>query len=108
VVRRLTRSSTWLCVGWLVTACAILPAQEAPQAVDHPSQAEVVARVGLPESIVAGSEGQTLWIYTVRSPVGDIVVTSSPWVVPGGWRCTQYLLRFDRMQRLRGWTARRC
>jgi hypothetical protein len=107
-VRRLTRSSAWLCVGWLVTACALLPAQDAQQAVDHLSQVEVVERLGLPESVVAGAEGQTLWVYTARSPTGDILVTSSPWVVPGGWRCTQYLLRFDRKQLLRGWTARRC
>jgi hypothetical protein len=29
---------------------------------------------------------------------GGILVSSPGWVVPGGWRCTQYLFRFDRMQ----------
>jgi hypothetical protein len=111
-VRRLVRSSAWLSLGLLVTACAVLQAQEFQQAVHHLSQAEVVERWGLPESVVAGAEGQTLWIYTVRAHVwaqpGSIVVTSAGWVVPGGWRCTQYLLIFDRMQVLRGWSARRC
>ena len=32
-----------------------------------------------------------------RRPAG-ILVTSPGWVTPGGWRCTQYLFRFDRMQ----------
>ena len=108
----LARSSAWLCIGLLVTACAVLQAQDFQHAVDRFSQAEVVERWGLPESVVAGAEGQTLWIYTMRSHVralpGGVVVTSPGWLVPGGWRCTQYLLRFDRMQVLRGWTARRC
>jgi hypothetical protein len=112
VRRRLARWSAGLCLGLLVSACAILQAQDFQQAVDHLSQAEVVAHWGLPQSVVAGAEGQTLWIYTVRSHVraqpGGIVVSSPGWVVPGGERCTQYLLRFDRMQVLRGWTARRC
>ncbi len=109
---RLARGSVWLGLGLLVTACAILQAREFDQAVDHLSQAEVVARWGLPESVVAGTEGQTLWIYTVRAHVwaqpAGILVTSPGWVVPGGWRCTQYLFRFDRTQVFRGWTARRC
>jgi hypothetical protein len=111
-VRRLARGSVWLGLGLLVTACAILQAREFDQAVDHLSQAEVVARWGLPESVVAGTGGQTLWIYTVRAHVwpqpAGILVTTPGWVVPGGWRCTQYLFRFDRTQVLRGWTARRC
>jgi hypothetical protein len=111
-VGRLARWGAWLGLGLLMTACAILQTQDFQQAVDHLSQADVVARWGLPQAVVAGDEGQTLWIYTLRvqvwaQPVG-IVVTSPGWVVPGGWRCTQYLFRFDRTQVLRGWTARRC
>jgi hypothetical protein len=101
-VRRLARAGAWLCVGVLVTACAILPGQEFPQAVDPLSQGAVVERWGLPQSIVTGAEGQTLWIYTAGPRI------SPSWVVPRGWPCTQYLLRFDQMQVLRGWTARRC
>jgi hypothetical protein len=111
-MRRLARWGAWLGLGLLVTACAFLQAQDFQQAVDHLSQAEVVARWGLPDSVVVGTEGQTLWIYTVRlhtrTQPGGILVTSPGWVVPGGWRCTQYLFRFDRMEVLRGWTARRC
>jgi hypothetical protein len=111
-VRQLARSSAWLGIGLLVTACAILQAQEFQQGVDHLAQADVVAHWGLPDRVVAGAEGQTLWIYTrrahVRAQPGGLVITSAGWVVPGGWRCTQYLFRFDRMQILRGWTARRC
>jgi hypothetical protein len=111
-VRQLARLGAWLGMGLLVTACAILQAQDLQWAVDHLSQADVVARWGLPDSVVAGAEGQTLWIYTrrahVRAQPGGLVITSPGWVVPGGWRCTQYLLRFDQMQTLRDWTARRC
>jgi hypothetical protein len=102
VGRRLARSSAWLCLGLLVSACAILQAQEFQQAVDQLSQAEVVARWGPAQAIVAGAEGQALWSYTMRAHVwaqsGDILVSSPGWVVPGGWRCTQDLFRFDRMQ----------
>jgi hypothetical protein len=112
LVKRWARYSAWLCLGLLVTACAHLQARDFQQAVDHLSQAEVVERWGLPESVVAGTEGQTLWIYTARFHVwqqpGGIVVSHPGWVVPGGERCTQYLLIFDRMQVLRGWSARRC
>jgi hypothetical protein len=112
VRRRLAHASAWLGLGLLVSACAMLQAQEFQQAVDHLSQTEFLARWGLPQAVVAGTEGETLWIYTVRvhvwgQPVG-LLVTSPGWMVPGGWRCTQYLFRFDRMQVLRGWTARRC
>jgi hypothetical protein len=111
-MRRLARWGAWLGLGLLVTACAFLQAQDFQRAVGHLSQADVVARWGLPDSVVAGTEGETLWIYTVRlqarAQSGGMVVTGPGWVVPGGWRCTQYLLRFDRMQVLRGWTARRC
>jgi hypothetical protein len=111
-MRRLAQSGAWLCLGLLVTACAILQAQDFQQGVDHLSQADIVARWGLPDGVVAGAEGQTLWIYTrhahVRAQPGGLVITSAGWVVPGGWRCTQYLFRFDQMQILRGWTARRC
>ena len=34
VGRRLAQSSAWLCLGLLVSACAILQAQEFQQAVD--------------------------------------------------------------------------
>jgi hypothetical protein len=112
VVRPLAHAGAWLGMGLLVTACAILQAPDFQQAVDHLSQADVVARWGLPDSMVAGAEGQTLWIYTrhahVRAQPGGLVISSAGWVVPGGWRCTQYLFRFDRMQILRGWTARPC
>ncbi len=112
LVKHLAHASAWLCLGLLVTACAMLQAQDFQQAVDHLSQAEVVARWGPPQAVVAGTEGETLWIYTVRAHVwaqsGSILVTSPGWVVPGGWRCTQYLFRFDQMQVFRGWTARRC
>jgi hypothetical protein len=112
VGRRLARGSAWLCLGLLVSACAILQAQDFEHAVGQLSQAEVLARWGVPQAVVAGAEGKTLWIYTVRTHVraqaGGLVVTHSGWVVPGGERCTQYLLRFDQMQVLRGWTARSC
>jgi hypothetical protein len=112
LVKRWARYSAWLCLGLLVTACAHLQARDFQQAVDHLSQAEVVERWGLPESVVAGTEGQTLWIHTAHFHVwqqpGGIVVSHPGWVVPGGERCTQYLLIFDRMQVLRGWSARRC
>ena len=95
-----------------MSACAIMQARDFQQAVDHLSQTEVLARWGLPQAVVAGTEGETLWIYTVRAHVwaqpGGLVVTHPGWIVPGGEHCTQYLLRFDRMQVLRGWTARRC
>jgi hypothetical protein len=111
VGRRLAHASAWLCLGRLVNACAMLQAQEFQPAVDHRSQTEVLARWGLPQAVVAGDEGQTLWIYTLRVQVwaqpASLVVTSPGWVVPGGWRCTQYLFLFDRTQVLRGWTARR-
>jgi hypothetical protein len=111
-VRQLAHAGAWLGMGLLVTACAILQAQDFQQAVDHLSQADVVARWGLPDSVVAGVEGQTLWIYTrrahVRAQPGGLVIASLGGVVPEGWRCTQYLFRFDRMQILRGWTARPC
>jgi len=112
VSRRLAHAGAWLGLGLLVSACAMLQAQEFQQAVDHLSQAEAVARWGLPQAVVAGPEGEMLWIYTVRvhvwtQPAG-LLVTTPGWVVPGGWRCTQYLFRFDRSQVLRGWTARRC
>jgi hypothetical protein len=112
LVRRLARSSAWLCLGLLVSACAILQAQEFQRAVGQLSQTEVVARWGLPQAVVAGPEGETLWIYTAHAHIWaqprGIVVTHPGWVVPGGERCTQYLLRFDKMQVFRGWTARRC
>jgi hypothetical protein len=112
VVRHLAQSHVWLGLGLLVSACAMLQAQDFQQAVDHLSQAEVMTRWGLPQAVVAGAEGETLWIYTVRAHVwaqpGGILVTSPGWIVPGGWRCTQYLFRFDQMQVLRGWMARRC
>jgi hypothetical protein len=111
-VRCLARWGAWLALGLLVTACAFLQAQDFQQAVDHLSQGDVLARWGLPQAVVAGTEGETLWIYAVRiharAQSGGIVVTSPGWVVPGGWRCTQYLFRFDHLQVLRGWTARRC
>ena len=111
-MRRLARASAWLCLGLLMTACAILQAQDFQQAVDHRSQADVVARWGLPQAVVAGTEGETLWIYTAHAHVqaqpGGIVVIHPGWMVPGGERCTQYLLHFDRMQVFRGWTARSC
>jgi hypothetical protein len=99
-------------MGLLVTACASLQALDFQQALDHLSQADVVERWGLPEGVVAETEGQTLWIYTARfhvwkQPAG-LVVTSPGWVVSEGECCTQYLLIFDRMQVLRGWSARRC
>jgi hypothetical protein len=105
-------ASAWLGLGVLVSAWAMWQAQEFQQAVDHLSPTEVLARWGLPQAVVAGTEGETLGISTVRAQVwaqpAGIVVTSPGWVVPGGWRCTQYLVRFDRTQVLRGWTARRC
>jgi hypothetical protein len=111
-VNRMARGSAGLCMGLLVTACASLQALDFEQAVDHVSQAEVVERWGLPQAVVTGAEGETLWLYTVRAYVwtqpAGILVTSPSWVVPGGWRCTQYLFRFDRMHVLRGWSARRC
>jgi hypothetical protein len=112
VGRHLVQWIAWPCLGLLVNACAMLQAQEFQQAVDHFSQTEVLARWGLPQAVVAGPEGETLWIYTLRvhvwaQPAG-LVITSPGWVVPGGWRCTQYLFRFDRTSVLRGWTARRC
>ena len=111
-VRRLAKSTAWLGLGLLVNACAMLQAQDFQQAVDHLSQDEVVARWGVPQAVLAGAEGEMVWIYTVRAHVwaqpAGIEVTSPGWVVPGGWRCTQYLFRFDRLQVLRGWTARRC
>ena len=80
----------------------ILQAQEFQQAVDPLSQAEVVSRWGSPQAIVAGAEGQARWSDTLRAHVwaqpGGILVSSPGWVVPGGWRCTQDLFRFDRMQ----------
>jgi hypothetical protein len=102
VRRRLAQSRACLCLGLLVSAWAILQAQEFQQAVDQLSQAEVVARWGPPQAIVAGAEGQALWSYTVRAHAcaqpGGILGSSPSWVLPGGWRCTQYLFRFDRMQ----------
>jgi hypothetical protein len=95
-----------------MTACAALQAYDFHQAVDHLSQADVVARWGLPDSVVAGAEGHTLWIYTVRARVvahsGGLIVISPGWVASGGWRCTQYLFLFSPGQVLRGWTARPC
>jgi hypothetical protein len=80
VRRQLAHASVWLCLGLLVSTCAILQAQEFQRAVGHLSQAEVVVRWGLPESVVGGIEGQTLWIYTVRvharAQPGGILVTS--------------------------------
>jgi hypothetical protein len=112
LVKHVAPSSAWLGLGLLMSACAMLQAQDFQQAVDHLSQGDVLARWGLPQAVVAGTEGETLWIYALRiharAQSGEIVVTSPGWVVPGGWRCTQYLFRFDRMQVLRGWTARRC
>jgi hypothetical protein len=111
-VRHVAHASAWLGLGLLVSACAMLQAQAFQQAVDHLSQAEVVARWVSPQSVVAGTEGETLWLYTVCAHVwaqpSGILVTNPGWVVPGGWRCTQYLFRFDRLQVSRGWTARRC
>jgi hypothetical protein len=112
LVKRLVRGCAGLCMGLLVTACAILQALDFQQAVDHLSQAEVVERWGLPESVVAGTEGQMLWTYTARfhfwKEPGSIVLFHRGWVVPRGERCTQYPLVFDRMQVLGGWSARRC
>jgi hypothetical protein len=111
-MRRPVRWGAWLGLGLLMTSCAFLQAQDFQRAVGHLSQADVVARWGLPDSVVAGTEGEALWIYTARlqarAQSGGMVVTGPGWVVSGDWRCTQYLLRFDRMQVLRGWTARRC
>jgi hypothetical protein len=112
VRRWLAQLSAWLSMGLLVTACAILQTQGLQQAVGDLSQTEVLARWGQPHGIIAGAEGQTLWMYTVRAHIwsqpAGILITSPGWVVPGGWRCTQYLFGFDRTQVLRDWTARRC
>ena len=109
---RLGRWGVWACLALATTGCAALQAYDVHQAVDHLSQADVVARWGLPNSVVAGAEGHTLWIYTARARVvtqsGSLIVTSPGWVVSGGGRCTQHLLRFDPGQVLRGWTARPC
>ena len=111
-MRYVAHASAWLCLGLLVTACAMLQAQEFQQAVDHLSQTEVLARWGSPQAVIAGTEGETLWLYAVRAHVwaqpAGVLVTSPGWVAPGGWRCTQYLFGFDRTQVLRDWTARRC
>ena len=112
MVRHLAQSSVWLCLGLLVSACAILQTQGFQQAVGDLSQPEVLARWGPPQAIIAGTEGETLWLYTVRAHIwtqpAGILVTSPGWAAPGGWRCTQYLFGFDRMQVFRDWTARRC
>jgi hypothetical protein len=80
VVKRRARGSAWLCLGLLVTACAMRRAQEFQPAVDHRSQAEVLARWEPPHAVVAGAEGETLWISTVRAhiwaPPAGILVTS--------------------------------
>ena len=71
----------------------------------------------VPSVIVASVVGSVLWLQLLNPDYGlinpmlrpaGILVTTPGWVVPAGWRCTQYLLRFDRTQVLRGWTARRC
>jgi hypothetical protein len=81
-------------------------------AVGDLSQTEVLARWGAPQGVIAGTKGETLWLYTVRTQVwrqpGGILVTSPGWMVPGGWRCTQFLFGFDRTQVLRDWSARPC
>jgi hypothetical protein len=106
------RWSLVACIGLAVTACATLQAYEFDRAVDQLSQTEVLARGGRPDDVVAGTAGQTLWIYTFRyqtivSP-GSLVVISPGWLVSGGDRCTQYLLLFDAAQVLRAWRARPC
>jgi hypothetical protein len=112
VRRRLAHASVWLCLGLLVSACALLQTQGFQQAVGDLSQTEVLARWGPPHGVIAGTEGETLWLYTVRAHIwiqqAGLLVTSPGWIAPGGWRCTQYLFGFDRMQVLRDWTARRC
>jgi hypothetical protein len=111
-MRRLECWGVWACLGLAMTACAALQTYDLQQAVDHLSQTEVVSRWGLPDGVVAGAEGYTLWIYTARTQVathaGSLIVTSPGWVVAGGARCTQYLLWFDPGHVLRGWTARPC
>jgi len=108
--RPLARWIAWLSLGLLVSACAMLRTQEFEQAVGDLSQTEVLARWGAPQGVIAGTKGETLWLYTVRTQVwrqpGGILVTSPGWMVPGGWRCTQFLFGFDRTQVLRDWSAR--
>lgn len=55
LMRYVALASAWLCLGLLVTACAMMQVQEFQQAVDHLSQTEVLARWGSPP----GSRGRS-------------------------------------------------
>jgi hypothetical protein len=76
VVTRRARCRARRCLGLLVPACARLQARDVPPAVDHRAQAEVVARWGRPERVIAGTEGQTLLIETVYTPCRRRVLSS--------------------------------
>jgi outer membrane protein assembly factor BamE (lipoprotein component of BamABCDE complex) len=88
----------------LLSGCGLFKSEQAKflcTAKDHATQADVKHRLGEPMATTPGPEGQTVWIYQLRTPQAGSRINAA-----GTW-CEEYVLTFDREHVLRSWTQKK-
>jgi hypothetical protein len=88
----------------IVAGCGLFNSKEARflcGAQDRASQVEVKQEMGEPVASASGPDGQTVWVYQVRTLYAGSRINAA-----GTW-CEEYVLTFDRQNVLRNWTQKK-
>jgi outer membrane protein assembly factor BamE (lipoprotein component of BamABCDE complex) len=92
-----------LLAGLLTTlgGCGLFGSEEARflcKSQDRATQADVKQRLGEPVVTTSGAEGQSVWVYQMRTlQAGSRINAAGIW-------CDEYVLTFDQQNVLRNWT----
>jgi hypothetical protein len=87
----------------MVTGCSLFVPKETRYldlAENRATQQEVQQELGRPAAMTTTPQGETVWVYEVRTIEPG---AQSTWSTAGSW-CDEYRLTFDTEGILRGWT----
>jgi hypothetical protein len=88
----------------LLSGCGLFKSEQSKflcRAQDHATQTDVKQRLGEPVATTPGPDGQTVWVYQLRTLQAGSRINA-----PGTW-CEEYVLTFDRQNVLRSWTEKK-